>query len=144
MESRTNRTAPTVVKASRRRSIRHLLANPQSTTDELRCALADTYVALQDASAHLYDLLVPSEPVPLSTAESVAVIALLKHVGCSRATVVAGQIADKQGVSRTALCTGLRKLQAAGILRAKSLGRCGTRIDWVDRDRAQRLVSAGA
>ena len=55
--------------------------------------------------------------------------------------VVASQVADKVGVTRSVIVSALRKLESAGVIESRSLGMKGTRIKILVPGLRDRLLS---
>jgi len=135
-----------------RRTIASILADSMASPDELRTALHETHVALQDTAANLCDLVIenaslmtPVINVPLSYTEGESIRHLLQVTPDETTIiVVASRIADEHGFTRSVIVNALRKLQSAGIIQSHSLGMKGTCVKWLDRPRAVALVGLTA
>ena len=71
--------------------------------------------------------------VGLSYSELSAVKDVFKELSDDDALLVASKVADKYDITRSVIVSALRKLESAGVIETRSLGRKGTRIKVVNR-----------
>ncbi len=77
----------------------------------------------------------------LSYSEIEACKAVLGDFGESKEkTIIAKDIADSAGITRSVVVNAMRMLEAAGIVETKSLGMKGTRIKVLDRETLDSIM----
>lgn len=64
----------------------------------------------------------------LSSSELRAMRYVFKELQGSDGTLVASKIAEKEGITRSIIVTGLKKLESAGVIESRSAGMKGTRV----------------
>jgi len=80
------------------------------------------------------------EKAPMSPGERQAASWLLRRMGRSNAlVVVVSELAGEVGISVTTFLAAMRKLESAGALRRRSLGRMGTLVEVLDPALRRRL-----
>ena len=65
----------------------------------------------------------------LTSSEHFAVRKILESINYRTGTMVAGDVADREGFTRSVAVTGLRKLESAGVVESHSIGNKGTCIE---------------
>lgn len=69
----------------------------------------------------------------LSYSELAAVKDVFSELSDDDSLLVASKVADKYGITRSVIVSALRKLESAGVIETRSLGRKGTRIKIANR-----------
>lgn len=64
----------------------------------------------------------------LSYSEQIAIEKIMEHLDAKEGLLVASQLADQAGLTRSVIVNALRKLASAGVLESRSLGMKGTYI----------------
>ena len=104
--------------------------------DVILCEYAATVVGLemmrsmdteQNAEEHMANG-VRSAIDSLTASEKAAIKCLLKGAGTEERLIVAGQIAEESGVTRSVAVNAIRKLGSAGVIKTRSAGVKGTRV----------------
>ena len=79
----------------------------------------------------------------LSSSEHYAVRKILESIEYHTGTIVSGDVADREGFTRSAAVLGLKKLESAGVLESRSIGNKGTYIE-VKNDWLREVLGKGA
>lgn len=103
--------------------------NNQPLVREVVEELAKQVQELEARSEISDDQVVATAMKSLSYSELVALKKIMPEVTGSEALVVASKIADACGITRSVIVNALRKLESAGVIRSRSLGMKGTRIE---------------
>lgn len=69
----------------------------------------------------------------LSLSEKKAAICVFSELGGMEGTVVGSRIADKYKITRSLIVSALRKLESAGLITSRSMGKSGTYVRIINR-----------
>ncbi|MBR2548329.1 MAG: GTP-sensing pleiotropic transcriptional regulator CodY [Eubacterium sp.] len=129
-----------------------LVARPDrkfSDEDIVICELGATIVGMEVAKG-LHEeeqentrgrIAVSMAIVKLSYSELAAVKDVFAELEGDEALLVASKVADKYGITRSVIVNALRKLESAGVIESRSLGRKGTRIKILNQYLREELDS---
>lgn len=78
----------------------------------------------------------------LSYSEAGALEKVLRYLPETGGLVVASQIADREGLTRSVVVNAIRKLESAGLVKGRSLGMKGTHLDFLAGLTASELAKA--
>ncbi len=82
----------------------------------------------EDAEENRKSQMVKAALKTLSVSEHEAMVCVFKELQWRDGLLVASKVAEQEGITRSVIVNGLKKLESAGVIEAKSAGMKGTRV----------------
>lgn len=110
--------------------------DPYDIEDIILCEYGVTVIGMEmmraqndeDAEEERKEQMVKAALKTLSVSEHEAMVSVFRELDWKDGMLVASKVAEQEGITRSVIVNGLKKLESAGVIEAKSAGMKGTRV----------------